>query len=229
MAVNRLTSMSALSNAHTQEGGKPPLCVGVNSNAPPEKIKKGVSVKYAHDPNKKWHVLRVTYHREQKAFDYLLSMGLQVYMPMQYSIRTENGRKHRIKTPLIPNILFVYTEPETINQHIKGKFSVSFITYYYNHFQKLPDGKNPPLVVPYHDMMNFIRVTATDNEHVRMVQPHQCHYKGGEKVRVVDGDFAGVVGRVARVSGQQRVVVELEGVCLVSTAYIPTAFLRKME
>lgn len=113
MAVNRLTSMSALSNAHTQEGGKPPLCVGVNSNAPPEKIKKGVSVKYAHDPNKKWHVLRVTYHREQKAFDYLLSMGLQVYMPMQYSIRTENGRKHRIKTPLIPNILFVYTEPET--------------------------------------------------------------------------------------------------------------------
>lgn len=46
-------------------------------------------------------------------------------------------------------------------------------------------------------------------------------------VRVMDGEFAGVEGRVARVSGQQRVVVEVEGVCLIATAYIPSAVLEK--
>ena len=35
--------------------------------------------------------------------------------------------------------------------------------------------------------------------------------------------------RVARVSGQQRVVVELEGLCLVATAYVPSGFLMKIE
>ena len=35
-----------------------------------------------------------------------------------------------------------------------------------------------------------------------------------------------VEGKVARVAGQQRVVIELPGVCLVATAYIPTAFIK---
>ena len=48
----------------------------------------------------------------------------------------------------------------------------------------------------------------------------------GETVEVIDGMFKGVEGRVARVSGQQRVVLSLSNVGLISTAYIPTAFLR---
>lgn len=47
-------------------------------------------------------------------------------------------------------------------------------------------------------------------------------------VRVTEGDFTGVEGRVARVSGQQRVVVEIEGLCIVTTAYIPSAFIEKI-
>ena len=56
----------------------------------------------------------------------------------------------------------------------------------------------------------------------------QC-LKGKEmnKKILIDGAFKGVVGKVARVAGQQRVVVEVEGVCLVSTAYVPSAFIEK--
>ena len=57
----------------------------------------------------------------------------------------------------------------------------------------------------------------------------QCHFKGGEIVKIIDGSFKGVVGRVARVSGQQRVIVTLTNVGLVSTAYIPTAFIQIIE
>lgn len=78
-------------------------------------------------------------------------------------------------------------------------------------------------------MLNFIRVTSVDNEHIRVMQPQNCHYKSGDTVRIVDGEFKGVEGKVARIAGQQRVVVELAGLCLVATAYIPTAFIELKE
>ena len=37
-----------------------------------------------------------------------------------------------------------------------------------------------------------------------------------------------VITRVASVSGQQRVVVAIDGLCLVTTAYIPSAFIEKV-
>ena len=39
---------------------------------------------------------------------------------------------------------------------------------------------------------------------------------------MTEGEFKYVHGRVARIAGQQRVVVELFEGCLVATAYIPT-------
>lgn len=88
------------------------------------------------------------------------------------------------------------------------------------------NGKNPPLIIPYNAMINFIKATSTDSEHVRIVTAEQCHYKSGDKVRVIAGDFKGVVGKVARIAGQQRIVVEISGLCLVATAYIPTDFIE---
>lgn len=75
-------------------------------------------------------------------------------------------------------------------------------------------------------MENFIIATCNQSEHLKFVDESQCHFKGGETVMIIDGMFKGVEGRVARVSGQQRVVISLTDVGLISTAYIPTAFLR---
>lgn len=124
------------------------------------------------------------------------------------------------------NFLFVYATPEKVEKYVKQTPELHYLTYYYNHFKVGEFGKNPPLTVGYNEMMNFIRVTSLNNEHVRLVESQHCHYKSGDKVRIVDGDFAGVEGKVARVAGLQRVVIELPGVCLVATAYIPTAFIK---
>ena len=50
--------------------------------------------------------------------------------------------------------------------------------------------------------------------------------KSGDIVRVIGGPFCGVEGRVARVAGQQRVIVTINGLCSVATAYVPSAFLE---
>ena len=75
-------------------------------------------------------------------------------------------------------------------------------------------------------MINFIKATSTDSDHVRIVSSDQCHYKSGDMVRVIAGEFKGVIGKVARIAGQQRVVVDITGLCLVATAYIPSDFIE---
>lgn len=75
-------------------------------------------------------------------------------------------------------------------------------------------------------MTSFIKATSTESEHVRIVSPEQCKFKTGDTVKVIAGEFEGVVGKVARIAGQQRVVVEIEGLCMVATAYIPNGFLE---
>ena len=62
-----------------------------------------------------------------------------------------------------------------------------------------------------------------------VVDPKNIRYKTGDMVRIVEGDFIGVVGKVARIGGQSRVIVTLEGVCTIATAYIPSAFLEPYQ
>ena len=191
--------------------------------------KTGVTVAYTPDPEKLWFVFRASYGREDRAFDYLVDDGTYSYIAKRYVEKYVHGKRKRVLETLIPNLLFVYTTKEKADAYVKTTPELSFLTYYYNHFQLDSEQKNPPLVIPRREMDNFIRATCSHNEHLLFVEPAQCHYKSGDAVRVVDGLFRGVEGRVARVSGQQRVVLSLSKIGLISTAYIPTAFIEKVE
>lgn len=124
--------------------------------------------------------------------------------------------------------LFVYTTREIANSIVKKKDEDTPILKYYldKTRPKETNGKHPPLTIPFDAMTNFIKATSTESDHVRIVSNEQCHYKSGDIVNVIDGEFKGVTGRVARIAGQQRVVVEIAGLCMVATAYIPSAFLE---
>ena len=53
-------------------------------------------------------------------------------------------------------------------------------------------------------------------------------FKEGQKVRIIDGKFKGVVGIVARYHSQQRVGIVIDGLLTVCTAYVPSAFLEEI-
>ena len=153
--------------------------------------------------------------------------GTYTYIAKRYTWKYVRGRRKRVLETLIPNLLFAYVTKEKAEMYVRQTPELSFLTFYYNHFVQNEEDKNPPLILPDHEMLNFIRATASMNEHIMFVKPQQVHYKGGEQVKVIDGVFQGVEGRVARVAGQQRVIVNLSKVGLISTAYIPTAFIEK--
>lgn len=223
------SDMSTLSNVETRRGEAIPPSVSLNSDTIPEATssKTGVSVRYVPDPTKNWYVFRASYGREDKAADYIINEGTYAYVAKRYANKSVNNQPKKVLESLIPNLLFAYTTVEKAEQYIKHTPDLSFLSYYYNHLERTAQQKNPPLTISCHEMENFIRATQSMNEHLMFVTELQCHFKSGDTVKITDGLFKGVEGRVARVAGQQRVIVSLSNVGFVSTAYIPTGFLMK--
>jgi len=223
--------MSTLSNVNPRPDEVNPDSIGFTPDAYPEakSSKTGVSVRYAYDPGKKWYVFRASYQREDKASDYLVDDGTYTYIAKKYVEKYVKGKRKKFLVTLIPNMVFAYTTAEKAEEYVNGTPSLSYLSYYYNHFEKDASQKNPPLTVPSEEMHRYIKATCNRSKHLLFVDPSQCHYKGGEMVVVTDGPFQGVEGKVARVAGQQRVVVALSKIGLISTAYIPTAFIKKLE
>ena len=221
------SDMSTLSNVATCGGEVKSPSVRLTPDTIPEarSSQTGASVRYVPDVNKSWFVFRASYGREDKASDFLVEDGTYVYVAKKYVRKSVNGKQKKILKPLIPNLLFVYTDRGKAEEYIKATPALSYLTYYYNHFELDENKKNPPLTVSCKEMENFIIATCNKNEHLKFVEENRCHFKSGETVRVIEGMFKGIEGRVARVSGQQRVVLSLSSIGLISTAYIPTAFL----
>ena len=198
------------------------------------KNKGGVSVENVPDASKQWFVLRVSYGRIIKAKAFIEAKRLECYVPLQYKEVRKQGKKRIITTPLLPSFIFVYATAEQVetllhDNKVVANESRSLLSYYFNHTIHLQDNpnRNPPLTIRDEAMNNFIRLTSVKNPHIIPVTSNNIQFKLGDNVVVTEGEFKGVHGRVARIAGQQRVVVELFDGCLVATAYVPKEAMRK--
>ena len=192
------------------------------------KNKGGVSVENVSFENKQWFVLRVSYGRIIKAKALVEAKGLECYVPLRYKEVRKKGKKRIITEPLIPSFLFVHASAEQVDSLLQDKSikpleNIALLSYYYDHTshcEKSPT-KNPPLVISDSAMNNFIHLTSIHNPHIIPVTSENIKYKLGDEVVITDGEFKDIRGRVARIAGQQRVLVELFDGCLVATAYVP--------
>ena len=210
--------------------GNEPQRFGLTATAIPEAngSQTGVSVRNAQSETKQWYVLRVSYGRSEKANELLKAKGIETHLPLHTTYKEVNGKRIKQRLPLLPNFLFAKTTLSVLEQFLKSSPDLNFITFYYDHFNKKPDGKNPPLVVPKESMDNFIKLTSIDDEHILLIDEVNGTYKQGDYVRIIDGPFKGIEGRVTKITGQKRVIVELPWLCSVATAYIPKVFLLQV-
>ena len=190
--------------------------------------KDGMSVENVLDANKQWFVLRVSYGRIVKAKAFIEAKGLECYVPMRYKEVRKQGKKRIITEPLLSSFLFVYATAEQVetllhDNKVVTNESRALLSYYFDHTihrQDNPD-YNPPLTIRDKAMNNFIKLTSIKNPHIIPVTTDIIKFKLGDEVVVTEGEFKDIHGRVARIAGQQRVVVEIFEECFVATAYIP--------
>ena len=200
------------------------------------KNKGGVSVENVPDANRQWFVLRVSYGRIIKAKAFVEAKGFECYVPMRYKEVKKHDKKRIITEPLLPSFLFVHVTAEQVETLIHDNKVVTnerraLLSYYFDHTIHRQDNSycNPPLTIQNEAMNNFIRLTSIKNPHVIPITSDNIQFKLGDNVVVTEGKFKGVHGRVARIAGQQRVVVELFDGSFVATAYVPKEAMTKSE
>ena len=197
--------------------------------------RNGVSVENVPIESKQWYVLRVSYSRIAKAKESIESKGIECYVPLRYKQITKRGKKRIVTDFLLPSFVFIHSSFKQIDHllhddrinSIEGRPLLSFYFDHTAYRSDAPD-RNPPLTIRDIAMSNFIRLTSIKNPYIIPLTSNYIQYKLGDKVIVTEGDFKGIFGRVARIAGQQRVVVELFNGCLVATAYIPCGAMRKV-
>lgn len=226
---------ASLYNGQPSDTGSSCPSAGLTSRTPStsDDVRYGVSVENVPVGNKQWFVLRVSYGRIDKAKTNVEAKGMECYVPLQYKEVRKQGKKRIITTPLLPSFIFVYATAEQVetllhDNKVVANESKSLLSYYFNHTIHLQDNpnRNPPLTIQDEAMNNFIRLTSIKNPHIIPVTSNNTQFKLGDMVIVTEGEFKGIHGRVARIAGQQRVVVELFDGCLVATAHVPNEAMR---
>ena len=240
MKVDEWTS----NDGHTLGGGEFPPCAGLTSNALPEaqstisaeSSQTGVSTKNALLATKPkaqregdiphWYALRTTYGREKKAYDYLTAKGITAFYPTTNVVKLIKGKRKNVTESRLPNIFFAYGTEEQLKEYVYDNVNLPFLRFYYRHYHEGSKIKKTPLIVPDNQMesLKIICAADADNTFVSLVKVPK--FEKGQLVRVTDGAFKGVIGRVARWQGQQRVGVVVDDLVTVVTAYIPSAFLE---
>ena len=243
MKVDEWTS----EDVHTSGGGEFPPCAGLTSNALPEaqstvsaeSSQTGASTRNAllatktKHPQKEelphWYALRCTYGREKTAYDYMVAKGVTAFYPTTSVVKLIKGKRKVITESRLPNIFFAYGTEEEIKNYVYDNVNLPFLRFYYRHVHVGCRMEKIPLIVPDYQMDSLKIICAADADNTIVSLGEVPKFEKGQLVKVIDGVFKGVVGRVARWQGQQRVGVIVDDLVTVITAYVPSGFLQMLN
>ena len=175
-----------------------------------------------------WYALRTTYGREKKAYDYMVAKGITAFYPTQNKIKIVKGKRQTITESLIPNIFFAYGTFDQIKSFVYDNINLPFLRFYYCHTHVGSKIEKSPMIVPNYQMDSLKIICEAEASDIIVSLSSVPNFQAGQMVRGVDGAFKGVVGRVKRWQGQQRVGVIIGNMATFATAYVPSAFLEKI-
>ena len=167
--------------------------------------------------------MRVTYHRELKVKKFLDECGIESFIPMHYELVDTKDGKRRVLCPAIHNLIFIHSSQEKITALKMTRKECEPLRYMMN--RPLKDEEKTIMTVPDKEMENFMQVASVQDDSVIFLDYSDFIGKEGKRVRINEGQFAGVEGVIKRIKKNKHVVVQIEGVAAVAIAFIPSSFL----
>lgn len=217
-----------------------PPSAGVTPNALPEvqtRIEKenahtGVSTSnvftYPQNQSPKnahWYALRCTYGCERKAYEYLCRKGIKAFYPTISRKKISNGKVEYLSESRLPNLLFAFGSFEQLKLFVYDNYheETKHLRFYYHVYH---NGIKEPIIVPERQMDSLMKICDVESEDIQLDPFAVEKFKTGQLVKITAGPFVGVEGVAKRYKGQQRVAIVIEGLCTITTAYIPSAYLQ---
>lgn len=176
-----------------------------------------------------WYALRTTYGREKKAYDYLVSNNVKAFYPTIKTVKNVEGQRIAVEESRLPNIFFAYGKEDEIKSFVYDNVNLPYLRFYYRHIHEGARISKEPLIVPDYQIEGLKIICASQAEDIILELSEIKQFKVGQKVRIIDGIFKGVVGKVARYRGQQRVAIVIDGLLTIASAYVPSAFIEIID
>jgi len=143
-----------------------------------------------------WYVLHTKSRFENVVNEGLIKKSMEVFLPKVQVRSRRRDRKVMIRVPLFPGYLFVKTNLEAL-EHLEIVRTVGVVRFIGN--------KEGPVSVP-SDAIDSLKIMVKGDNTVTT----GTRFRKGDRVIVVHGPFAGVIGTFARYRGKGRVIVDIE-------------------
>ncbi len=145
---------------------------------------------------KEWYVLHTRSRFENVVCDGLLKKSFEVFLPKVQVPSKRRDRKRMIKVPVFPGYLFVRTDM-SVHEHLNIVKTIGTV--------RLVGTKSGPVSVPDETIDSLKIMVNSDGPIItgnRLTK--------GDRVMVVNGPFAGVIGTFSNYRGKGRVVINVD-------------------
>ena len=159
----------------------------------------------------------------------MTAKGITAFYPTTEVVKLIKGKRKIVTESRLPNIFFAYGTEEQLKSFVYDNVNLPFLRFYYRHVHVGRRIEKIPMIVPDYQMDSLKIICASDADNTIVSLVEVPKFEKGQLVRVTDGAFKGVIGRVARWQGQQRVGVVVDELVTVVTAYVPSAFIESIE
>ncbi len=154
------------------------------------------AVNHLHDTEQRWFAVHTRFKSEKLVAEQLHKKGINAYVPLRTNIRVYGGRKRKSQIPVISCYVFVQIVKEQYLQVLETENVLAFVR----------SSKNLR-AIPEAEMSNLKRI-ALDSSLDWTATPES--FKEGQAVTINAGNLAGMQGKVVRIDGKDKFVVELE-------------------
>lgn len=148
---------------------------------------------------KHWYAIKIFYNRKE-VIPLLEGKGIRYYQALDVK-----------RKPLIPGLVFVNTEENTIKAVKEGHDDL-FLIY--------QNAERKPAVIPDREMDNFIKVTQAMAQGLIYIGEDAPKYHEGQRVRVLSGPYEGIEGYIKRIKKDRRLLVCVSGVAVLATGFV---------
>lgn len=173
-----------------------------------------------------WYAMKATYGKAKEAKRELDNMMIENFITIRYEKAKVNGRNQMVPKVAIPNLIFVRTDRNRLEE------AKSRIDYLHNILTKSNDRADVlvPIIVPDLEMQRFMAVIADAQEKVKFVDVdlNRQIISAGTRVRVIDGKYEGYEGVLCRPKGSRsrKVLIDICGLAPVEMPIIDIELLE---
>ncbi|RYE37224.1 MAG: UpxY family transcription antiterminator [Sphingobacteriaceae bacterium] len=143
----------------------------------------------------KWYPVYTRSRAEKQAFELLQKKGIEVYLPLQKTLKQWSDRKKWVEEPLFQSYLFVRVVPKQHTEVLMTKGIVRFL-YHAGQIATMPDKH-----------VNDIQLLLSADAALEVTAEH---IEPGEKVVIKAGPLIGLTGEMVSYKSQKQLIIRLE-------------------